>query len=70
MNKPKCDTCQKELQNLGQIGLRTGGMSGGWELVLGTWADLDEKVLYFDLFRCGSCGRLEFFDLDLSLPAR
>lgn len=70
MNKPKCNSCQENLRSLGQIGLRTGGTDGGWGLFVGDWADIGEKVLYFDLYRCESCGRLEFFDNDFSLPSR
>jgi hypothetical protein len=43
-------------------------MSGGWELVLGAFSDLGEDVIYLDTYRCDGCGRLEFFDLDRSLP--
>lgn len=68
MNKPNCNDCRLEMQNLGQIGLRTGGMEGGMELLFGAWADMGEKVVYFDLYRCRQCGRLEFFDHNLSLP--
>lgn len=68
MNEPKCINCQTNLENLGQIGLRTGGMDGSWQLLLGAWADVQETVIYLDSFRCNNCGRLEFFDLDLSLP--
>jgi hypothetical protein len=70
MNKPNCNTCKEDLRSLGQIGLRTGGMDGGWEFLVGAFADMNEKVLYFDLFRCEKCGRLEFFDKDLSLPSK
>ncbi len=70
MKTPKCNTCLQNLLGLGQIGLRTGGMEGGMGLLLGAWADMGEKVIYFDLYRCENCGRLEFFDNDRSLPAR
>jgi len=29
---------------------------------------MGEKVWPLDVYRCGSCKRVEFFDLDLSLP--
>lgn len=68
MSEPKCNSCNLSLKPLGKIGLRTGGMNGGWELLFGAFADKDEKVVYLDTYRCENCGRLEFFDLDLSLP--
>jgi hypothetical protein len=68
MNQPKCNTCLTNLENLGKIGLRTGGMDGSWQLLIGDWADIQEKVIYLDSYRCNKCGRLEFFDFDSSLP--
>ena len=70
MSKPHCNTCNETLISLGQIGLRTGGMSGVASLVFGNMADFSERVLYFDLYRCSGCGRLEFFDHDFSLPVK
>ena len=63
-----CNLCQKKLVYLGKLGLRTGGMDGGWEFLLGAIADMKEKVIYLDTYRCDSCARLEFFDRDFSLP--
>lgn len=68
MSEQRCNTCHLFLTYLGRLGLRTGGMSGGWELVLGAFSDLGEDVIYLDTYRCDGCGRLEFFDLDRSLP--
>jgi hypothetical protein len=56
------------MHSLGQLPIRTGGTSGGWHLLLGEWADMTENVLPLDVFRCSPCKRVEFFDLDLSLP--
>ena len=42
-----------------------------WEKILptlGEWADVGEKIWRLDVYRCSSCKRVEFFDLDLSLP--
>ncbi|HMS42373.1 MAG TPA: hypothetical protein PKE69_19220 [Pyrinomonadaceae bacterium] len=68
MSEPKCNSCNISLKPLGKIGLRTGGMNGGWEFIFGAFADMDERVIYLDTYRCENCGRLEFFDFDLSLP--
>ena len=56
------------MHSLGQIPLRTGGTSGGWHLIFGELADVTERVFPLDVYRCSRCKRVEFFDLDLSLP--
>lgn len=58
------------MESLGQIPVRTGGTSGGWHLLFGELADVSERTLPLDVFRCNRCRRVEFFDLDLSLPQR
>jgi hypothetical protein len=65
-----CPFCKTEMQALGQVPVRVGGRGGGWHLLLGEWADVGEKVWPLDVYRCATCKRLEFFDLDLSLPNR
>lgn len=56
------------MASLGQLPIRAGGTSGAWHLLLGEWADMTERVFPLDVFRCQHCKRVEFFDLDLSLP--
>lgn len=68
--RPKCVSCNMTLEYLGQLPLRTGGMSGGWEMLIGAFADLDERVVSLDIYRCRNCRKLEFYDYDLSLPER
>jgi len=58
------------MQSLGQVPVRVGGTAGGWHLLLGEWADMTERVFPLDVYRCQRCKRVEFFDLDLSLPVR
>jgi hypothetical protein len=58
------------MQPLGQIPIRTGGMAGGWHLLIGEWADMGEGVFPLDVYRCPRCKRVEFFDIDESLPER
>jgi hypothetical protein len=55
---------------LGQLPIRVGGSNPGWHFFLGELADLGETIKPLDLFRCEKCGRLEFYDLDFSLPRR
>lgn len=64
----ECATCKITMEPLGQVPIRVGGTSGGWHLLLGNWADVTEGVLPLEVYRCAKCKRVEFFDLDLSLP--
>ena len=64
----KCPACRTEMESLGQLPIRVGGTTGGWHLLLGNWADMRESIMPLDVFRCGTCKRVEFFDMDLSLP--
>ena len=66
----ECSACKTPMQSLGQISMRTGGVKGGWHLLIGEWADMSEGVFPLDVYRCDRCKRVEFFDLDLSLPSR
>ena len=65
-----CSACNTPMESLGQVPVRVGGTSGGWHLLLGELADVTESVLPLDVYRCPRCKRVEFFDLDLSLPPR
>jgi hypothetical protein len=56
------------MTSLGQAPVRVGGTSGGWHFLMGELADVGEKIWPLDVYRCSSCKRVEFFDLDLSLP--
>jgi hypothetical protein len=67
---PHCPNCSTKLQSLGQLPVRVGGSQWGWHLFLGELADLSERVKPLDLYRCGKCGRLEFYDHDFSLPEK
>jgi hypothetical protein len=66
----KCSSCQSEMQPLGQLPIRVGGTAGGWHLLFGELADVGESTWPLDVYRCAACKRVEFFDLDLSLPRR
>jgi hypothetical protein len=52
------------MQSLGQISIRVGGISGGWHLLFGAWADAIQDLLPLDVYRCSRCKRVEFFDLE------
>ena len=66
----KCPACKTTMESLGQLPIRVGGTTGGWHLLLGNWADMRESILPLDVYRCDTCKRVEFFDLDLSLPVQ
>lgn len=62
-NVPKCLRCNLPMQPIAQIPIKTvknytGDSYSG------------QKILVFDTFRCSNCRKLEFFDLDTSLPNR
>lgn len=63
-----CSRCGNPMEALAQLPLRTGGTTGGWHIVFGQLADAEEEIVTLDFFRCRQCRRVEFFDLDLSIP--
>lgn len=63
-----CSGCGNRMEPLGQLPLRTGGMTGGWHMMIGDFAEAGERILKLDVLRCSQCKRVEFFDLDLSIP--
>ena len=62
-----CSSCKSPMQSLGKLPIRVGGTSGGWHLLFGEWADASEGVLPLDVYRCPSCKRVDFFDLEEKL---
>lgn len=64
MENPKCWRCDVELINLMKMPIRTGGITGFFS----GFGESSEKILTLDVFRCPRCRKLEFFDLDESLP--
>jgi hypothetical protein len=63
-----CPVCRTEVKSLGQVALRVGGNTGWRHLVFGNLSDLREDLFPVDVYRCDRCRRVEFFDMDLSLP--
>ena len=55
---------------LGKVPLRVGGNTGFRHVFFGSLADMSEDILELDVYRCSTCKRVEFFDLDLSLPGQ
>jgi hypothetical protein len=54
-----CLRCDKPLYSFGVQEFRTGGTSGGWQLLAGMWAELDEDVVGFEVLACKGCGKVE-----------
>ena len=65
-----CPLCQAPLQALGNIPVRVGGSQGAAQFFFGAYAELEERLVGLDLYRCTRCGRLELYDHDFSLPKR
>jgi hypothetical protein len=63
---PMCALCKTLMEPLMQMPVRVGGGQG---FFIG-FQELSERILTLDTYRCPNCRRLDFFDLDLSLPQR
>lgn len=63
---PPCLLCYTPMEPLMQMQVRVGGGEGFWS----GYQQISEKILVLDTYRCPNCRRLEFFDLDGSLPNR
>ncbi|HSL10353.1 MAG TPA: hypothetical protein VLA82_03460 [Actinomycetota bacterium] len=54
-----CLRCQGELRSMGISDIRVGGMSGGWQFLIGNWAEVSEDVLRLEILVCRTCGTVE-----------
>lgn len=64
---PACLLCGTAMQPLMQMNVRTGG-SQGFHSAFSIISEMTQKTLNLDTYRCPNCTRLQFYDLDLSLP--
>lgn len=64
-----CDRCDLKMSYLGKIPFRVGGMAGIAGLLVGSWADVNEKLIHIDVYRCDKCRKLELFDNQLNLTS-
>lgn len=55
-----CLRCGSVVRAEGPIDIRTGGHGGGWSVLFGGWADLDEALMKLLVFSCPKCGHVEF----------
>lgn len=56
-----CPYCSVGMDYLGRLPFRVGGASGGMGMLLGSWNQLSERTETFDLYKCGKCGKVDFF---------
>ncbi|HEY8801484.1 MAG TPA: hypothetical protein VIN00_00255 [Candidatus Dormibacteraeota bacterium] len=54
-----CLGCKSPLQSLGVEHFRVGGVSGGWRMLMGSWAEMSEGILDVELLACRNCRRIE-----------
>lgn len=57
----KCPNCGSRMVNIGAVGFRIGGTSGGWKLLIGEWAELGEDKIPMNIFVCEKCDKIEFY---------
>jgi DNA-directed RNA polymerase subunit RPC12/RpoP len=62
-----CTRCNVKLQPVGRIPVRVGGKTGVALFFLQEWAELGERIIAFEAYRCPKCGEVVFFDADASL---
>lgn len=55
----QCLGCQGPLQSIGVEHFRVGGLSGGWAMLMGQWAELGENILDLEILACRACRRVE-----------
>ncbi len=60
----KCSTpdCNGEMEPAGNMNFRVGGYTGIGGMFLGGWNDLAETTQTFTLYKCNSCGKVEFYE--------
>ena len=54
-----CLRCGAGLTSMGTHDFRFGGMTGGFKLLLGEWAELNEEKLRLEVLACPDCRRVE-----------
>ena len=54
-----CLGCRGPLQSIGVEHFRVGGVSGGWRMLMGDWAEMGEGILDLEILACQNCRRVE-----------
>ena len=55
-----CLRCGSLTYARGKMTLRTGGVGGGWSLLIGELADIGEGTVDVNAYACPNCGHVEF----------
>ena len=60
----RCSTpdCTGEMEPAGNMNFRVGGYTGIGGMFLGGWNDLTETTQTFTLYKCNTCGKVEFYE--------
>ncbi len=58
----KCSNCGTVMKDMGNMKFRIGGYSGIGGMFLGGWNQLAEDTKTFDLMKCDSCGKIDFYE--------
>jgi len=59
VDQATCLGCRGPLQSIGVEHFRVGGVSGGWRMLMGQWAELGEGILDLEILACRNCRRVE-----------
>jgi hypothetical protein len=55
-----CLRCGFLVHPHGTMTVRTGGVGGGWSLLIGDLADIGEATVDLNAYLCPNCGHVEF----------
>jgi hypothetical protein len=66
MEEKKCPQCRTYMECLGIKQFRTGGKTGGWHLLLGDFAEMQERFLKLEMWVCTQCKQVLFYLPDKS----
>ena len=58
----KCSNCGAQMVGAGDMHIRVEGYTGMAGMFLGGWNQLSEKIQTFSLYRCPSCGKVDFYE--------
>lgn len=58
----KCSNCGTAMTAMGDVKFRIGGYAGIGGMFLGGWNQLAEDTMTFSLFKCDTCGKVDFYE--------
>lgn len=57
----KCSNCQTPMALVGEEDLRVGGTTGFGGMLLGNFNQMSEHILSLEMYRCETCGKVDFY---------